>query len=32
MPEQMRVAIGQFQELTHERLTYAKQLVSAASR
>ncbi len=26
MPDQMRVAIGQFQELTHERLTYAKQM------
>ncbi len=26
MPEQMRVALGQFNELTHERLTYAKQL------
>ncbi len=26
MSEQMRVALGQFNELTHERLTYAKQL------
>ena len=26
MPQQMRVALGQFNELTHERLTYAKQL------
>jgi len=26
MSERMRVAIGQFQELTHERLTYAKQM------
>ena len=26
MSERMRVALGQFNEMTHERLTYAKQM------